>query len=83
MLEEPLTNNLYPQVNTPSDLPGLAKAAKAAGYDVVYKGKLHLTKAENEDHTVREVLGRAAAKRKCCEKKVFLPHVERTVIDYN
>ena len=55
VLEENLPNDLNPQINTPAELPGLAKAAEAAGYEVVYKGKLHLTKPENSDYTVREI----------------------------
>lgn len=53
VLEDFLPGNLNPQINTPSDLPNMATAAKAAGYEVVYKGKMHLTKADNADGTVR------------------------------
>ena len=44
VLETPMPADLYPQVMTPADLPNLATAAAAAGYEVVYKGKMHLTK---------------------------------------
>lgn len=53
VLEEPMPSALYPQVETPDDLPNLATAARAAGYEegVVFKGKLHLTKPRNEDYS--------------------------------
>lgn len=35
---------LYDQVELPLDLPNLATVMKAAGYNVVYKGKWHLSK---------------------------------------
>ena len=49
VLETPMPNDLYPQRDTPDDLPGLAAAAAAAGYEVVYKGKMHLAKPINPD----------------------------------
>lgn len=53
VLETFLPDDLNPQVNTPADVPNLATAAEAAGYEVVYKGKMHLTKPVNADGTVR------------------------------
>ncbi|KAI8473712.1 MAG: alkaline-phosphatase-like protein [Monoraphidium minutum] len=49
------TGYLNPQhnaryVNTPDDLKNLATAAKAAGYSVVYKGKMHLSKPIRPDY---------------------------------
>jgi hypothetical protein len=52
VLETSMPEDLYPQVNTPADLINMAAAAEAAGYDVVYKGKFHLTKPGNPDFTV-------------------------------
>lgn len=51
VLEQPMPSTLYPQIDTPSDLPNLATAAKAAGFEegVVYKGKLHLTKPRDQE----------------------------------
>lgn len=40
------------QTHSPS-LSSFHQAAKAAGYEVVFKGKLHLAKPENPDFTVR------------------------------
>ena len=51
VLEQPMPADQYPQCNLPDDLPNLATAAKAAGYEVVYKGKMHLTKPANPDYT--------------------------------
>ena len=49
-LEEDMPPNEYPQVELPTDLKNLATVMKAAGYNVVYKGKWHCSKpAENED----------------------------------
>ena len=53
VLETTMPDTLYPQINTPADLINMAAAAEAAGYDVVYKGKMHLTKPANPDFTVR------------------------------
>ena len=47
VLETPMPADQYPQVETPADLPNLATAAAAAGYEVVYKGKMHLAKPAN------------------------------------
>ncbi len=43
-LEEGMPNDQYPQVELSTDIPNLATAMSAVGYDVVYKGKFHLTK---------------------------------------
>ncbi|GBF93364.1 hypothetical protein Rsub_06402 [Raphidocelis subcapitata] len=51
VLEQDMPSSLYPQVNTPADLKNLADAAKGAGYSVIYKGKLHLSKPLNPDYT--------------------------------
>jgi arylsulfatase A-like enzyme len=40
-----------PQVNTPNNIKNLATAAKDAGYSVIYKGKMHLSKPINDDYT--------------------------------
>lgn len=45
------TSRLALQVNTPTNLKGLAHAAREAGYKVVYKGKMHLSKPLNPDYT--------------------------------
>jgi hypothetical protein len=47
----PLAPPLLPKVNTPVNIKGLASAAKDAGYSVVYKGKMHLSKPINPDYT--------------------------------
>ncbi len=43
-LEESMPEDQYPQVSLPVDLPNLATVMSAAGYNVVYKGKWHLSK---------------------------------------
>lgn len=43
-LEEDMPAPDYPQVELPTDLPNIATVMAAAGYDVVYKGKWHLSK---------------------------------------
>ena len=43
-LEEEHAGLEYPQVQLPTDLQNLATVMKAAGYDVVYKGKWHCSK---------------------------------------
>ncbi len=43
-LEEDMPASEYPQVELPTDLPNLATVMKAAGYNVVYKGKWHCSK---------------------------------------
>ncbi|WIA13263.1 hypothetical protein OEZ85_006851 [Tetradesmus obliquus] len=51
VLEQDMPSSLYPQVNTPNNLRNLATAARDAGYSVVYKGKMHLSKPLNPDYT--------------------------------
>jgi arylsulfatase A-like enzyme len=43
-LESEMEADEYPQVNLPTSLPNLGTVMKAAGYDVVYKGKWHCAK---------------------------------------
>ncbi|HEX6688484.1 MAG TPA: sulfatase-like hydrolase/transferase [Solirubrobacterales bacterium] len=43
-LEEDMPASEYPQVELPVDLKNLATVMKAAGYNVVYKGKWHCSK---------------------------------------
>jgi choline-sulfatase len=47
-LEEGMPNDQYPQVELSTDIPNLANVMSAAGYDVIYKGKFHLTKMAGE-----------------------------------
>jgi choline-sulfatase len=42
----------YPQVELPTDLANLATVMKAAGYNVVYKGKWHCSKPAEKEHAV-------------------------------
>jgi choline-sulfatase len=43
-LEEDMSGKKYPQVELPSSFKNLASVMAAAGYNVVYKGKWHLSK---------------------------------------
>ena len=43
-LESNMEADQYPQVNLPTTLPNLGTVMKAAGYNVVYKGKWHCSK---------------------------------------
>jgi choline-sulfatase len=47
-LEEDMPASEYPQVELPTDLANLATVTKAAGYNVVYKGKWHCSKPAGE-----------------------------------
>lgn len=47
-LEEDMPAPRYPQVELPLNLKNLASVMAATGYDVVYKGKWHLSKPEGE-----------------------------------
>ena len=47
-LEEDMPASEYPQVELPVDLKNLATVMKAAGYNVVYKGKWHCSKPAGE-----------------------------------
>lgn len=50
-LEEDMTNpEVNPQVNLPTDLANLATVMKAAGYNVIYKGKWHCSKPATPEH---------------------------------
>ncbi|MFN3653596.1 MAG: sulfatase-like hydrolase/transferase [Armatimonadota bacterium] len=48
-LEEDMPAGEYPQVETPTELKNIATVAAAAGYQVVYKGKWHLSKPEGAE----------------------------------
>ena len=48
-LEEDMPSDQYPQVEMPLDLANVASVMKAAGYQVVYKGKWHLSKKTHPD----------------------------------
>lgn len=57
-LENDMPNNEFPQheLTTPRQgLTNLATAMSAAGYDVVYKGKLHVTKPSDADAGFRPI----------------------------
>jgi arylsulfatase A-like enzyme len=47
-LEEGMPADQYPQVELSPEFENIASVAAAAGYDVVYKGKFHLTKPAGE-----------------------------------
>ncbi|HEY0278660.1 MAG TPA: sulfatase-like hydrolase/transferase [Solirubrobacterales bacterium] len=47
-LESNMPADEYPQVNLPTSLPNLGTVMKAAGYNVVYKGKWHCSKPQDE-----------------------------------
>jgi len=47
-LEENMQSPQYPQVELPTDLNNLATVMSGAGYEVVYKGKWHLSKPKSE-----------------------------------
>jgi choline-sulfatase len=49
-LEEDMEVSEYPQVNLPVELKNLATVMKAAGYNVVYKGKWHCSKPAKKEH---------------------------------
>jgi choline-sulfatase len=48
-LESNMPEDEYPQVNLPTSLPNLGTVMKAAGYNVVYKGKWHCSKPADEE----------------------------------
>jgi choline-sulfatase len=48
-LEEDMPASEYPQVELPTDLANLATVMRAAGYNVVYKGKWHCSKPAGEE----------------------------------
>lgn len=48
-LEEDMPASEYPQVELPTNFKNLASVMSASGYDVVYKGKWHISKPEGEE----------------------------------
>src|ERR1044072_10002283 len=48
-LEEDMPASEYPQVELPTGLPNLATVMRAAGYNVVYKGKWHCSKPAGKE----------------------------------
>jgi choline-sulfatase len=48
-LEKNMPAKEYPQVELPTTLPNLGTVMRAAGYDVVYKGKWHCAKSQEEE----------------------------------
>jgi arylsulfatase A-like enzyme len=48
-LEKNMPETEFPQVNLPTSLPNLGTVMKAAGYDVIYKGKWHCAKSQQEE----------------------------------
>jgi arylsulfatase A-like enzyme len=51
-LEKNMPAKEYPQVELPTSLPNLGTVMRAAGYDVVYKGKWHCAKSAEEEEEV-------------------------------
>jgi choline-sulfatase len=51
-LEEDMPASEYPQVELPVELKNLATVMKAAGYNVVYKGKWHCSKPAQKENAV-------------------------------
>ena len=51
-LEQEMPSTNYPQVEmpTPDQMPNIATVMSAAGYNVVYKGKLHVNKPARSDY---------------------------------
>jgi choline-sulfatase len=48
-LEEDMPDDQYPQVELPTNFKNLASVMAAAGYNVIYKGKWHISKPANGD----------------------------------
>ena len=48
-LEQSMPTKKYPQVNLPTSLPNLGTVMAAANYEVVYKGKWHCAKSQQEE----------------------------------
>jgi choline-sulfatase len=48
-LEEDMPADQYPQVELSTDFENIATVAAAAGYEVVYKGKFHITKRAGDE----------------------------------
>jgi len=55
-LEEDMPSPRYPQVELPTDLKNLASVMSSAGYDVVYKGKWHMSKPAGDDFVPDDIL---------------------------
>jgi choline-sulfatase len=51
-LEEDMPASEYPQAELPTSLANPASVMKAAGYNVVYKGKWHCSKPATKEHAV-------------------------------
>jgi choline-sulfatase len=54
-LEEDMPADQYPQVELPQDFKNIGTVMAAAGYNVVYKGKWHLSKPAGADWTPSDV----------------------------
>ena len=54
-LEEDMPADQYPQVELPLVLPNIATVMSAAGYNVVYKGKWHMSKPAGEQWVPSDV----------------------------
>jgi choline-sulfatase len=54
-LEEDMPSPQYPQVELPLNLPNIATVMSAAGYNVVFKGKWHLSKPLGADWAPEDV----------------------------
>jgi arylsulfatase A-like enzyme len=54
-LEDDMPDDQYPQVELPTDLPNIASVMSAAGYNVVYKGKWHLSKPAGDQFAPADV----------------------------
>lgn len=54
-LEEDMPDDQFPQVELPSGFKNLASVMAAAGYNVVYKGKWHLSKPAGSDWAPSDV----------------------------
>jgi arylsulfatase A-like enzyme len=54
-LEEDMPAEEYPQVELPTDVDNVATVLTAAGYEVVFKGKWHLSKPIGDDWTPEDL----------------------------
>ncbi len=54
-LEESMDDSKYPQVELPQNFKNLASVMAAAGYNVVYKGKWHLSKPAGSERAPSDV----------------------------
>lgn len=55
-LEEDMPDDEYPQVELPTDFKNLATVMSSSGYQVVYKGKWHLSKPAGDDFVSADIL---------------------------